>query len=65
MRVGKSVSFGDICKSRYWLSIERKPFAWWRWGVFFGPTYNGTDAGFIAMTPVAVVIWHRRVLDEN
>ena len=54
------VSFGDICKSRYWISFEPRFFAWWRWGLSFGPTYNGTTHGICLMLPFCVIIGHRR-----
>jgi len=60
MRIGKSVSFGDICKTTFWLSFERKPWAWWRWGLSFGPTYNGTVRGICLMLPFMVVLGHQR-----
>ena len=57
------ISFGDICKSRYWLSIERRPWAWWRWILSFGPTYCGTTHGVCLCLPFCVVLGHRRNLD--
>lgn len=58
-------SFGDICTSRFWLSIARRPFAWWRWHVSFGPTYNGTTHGLLITTPLFVVIGHRRSVEGD
>jgi hypothetical protein len=57
------VSFCDICNSRYWLSIEMRPWAWWRRFLKFGPTYCGTTHGVILGLPFCVVIGHRRNLD--
>lgn len=51
---------GDIRTTRIWLSVERKPLAWWRWGVWFGPTYNGTTHGICVATPLFVLISHIR-----
>ena len=63
MMIGnRSISFGDICNTRYWVSFERHYFAMWRWHLSFGPTYNGTVGGFILMLPFAVVIGHIRDL---
>lgn len=53
-------SFGDICTSRYWLSIQRRPWAWWRWGLSFGPTYNGTTHGICLCLPCLVILGHVR-----
>lgn len=54
------VSFGDICNSRYWISFELRYWAWWRCHLSFGPTYNGTTAGFCLGLPFVVVIGHIR-----
>lgn len=59
------LSFGDICESRYWLSIERRPMDWHRWLLSFGPTYNGTDRGVLLCLPFVVVIAHRRKAGEQ
>jgi len=56
-------SIGDITESRYWLSVERKPWRWWRWGCEFGPTYCGTTHGICLMLPFCVVLGHIRDLD--
>jgi len=60
MRIGKSYSIGHIAESRFYLSIERKPVAWWRWFVSFGPTYNGTTHGVVWGTPWFAVLGHIR-----
>ena len=56
-------SFGDIRTSRYWISFARRPLAWWRWHLSFGPTYNGTTAGICLMLPCLVVLGHVRNLN--
>ena len=56
------VSFGDICKSRYWISFEPRYFAWWRWHFSLGPTYNGTTSGVCFATPWFVIVGHVRDL---
>lgn len=53
-------SFGDICKSRYWLSFERKPWAMWRWWIGFQPTYNGTIRGLHIGLPFMTILGHIR-----
>jgi len=58
----RSLSFGDICLSRFWISFEPRPFAWWRWGLSFGPTYNGTTGGIYVAMPFLVVLGHRRAV---
>lgn len=61
-----SFSFGDICKSRLWLSIARKPFRWDRWyAEHFNGTYNGTVYGVILATPWFVILGHERNLDHD
>ena len=55
-------SLGDICKTRFWISLERRPFRLGRWGVSFGPTYVGTKRGLVIMTPWVVVVGHERDL---
>lgn len=60
LSVGQSVSFGNITETEFWISLERKPLRWWRWGLHFGPTYNGTIWGVVLMTPCIVVISHIR-----
>lgn len=64
MKIGKSYSLGDITDSILWISIERKPFAYWRWQLSFGPTYVGTFAGLVVSTPCFVVIAHLRNIDR-
>ena len=44
----KTWQIGDICKSRVYISLERKPVAISSNFASFGKTYNGTRAGFIA-----------------
>jgi hypothetical protein len=56
----RSYSLGDIARTRYWISYESRPWAWWRWYFTPGPTYNGTTAGFVWALPWAVIIGHRR-----
>jgi hypothetical protein len=56
----RSYSLGDIARTRYWVSYESRPWAWWRWYFTPGPTYNGTTAGFVWALPWAVIIGHRR-----
>lgn len=53
---------GDICESRVWLSINKRPLVLSRWCLGFGPTYNGTIAGIVLATPWFVVIGHVRKL---
>jgi hypothetical protein len=53
-------SIGDISKSKFWISVARRPWAWWRWGLSFGPTYNGTVRGICLMLPCLVVLGHQR-----
>lgn len=53
-------SLGDISKSRYWLSVSLRPFAWWRWWLSFSPTYNGTIFGLHIGLPFLVVLGHVR-----
>jgi hypothetical protein len=53
-------SFGDISNSRYWLSFARRPWAWWRWHLSFGPTYNSTTGGILLCLPFLVIIGHIR-----
>lgn len=55
-------SIGDICTSRYWISFERRPWAWWRWHWSTGPTYNGTVRGFLLCVPCLSVLAHERGL---
>jgi hypothetical protein len=54
------MSIGDIQFSRFWISVERRYFAWWRWYIGFGPTYNGTTAGLCIALPFAVIVGHYR-----
>jgi hypothetical protein len=56
------MSLGDICKTKYWISIERRPFAWWRWGINFKPPYYGTTKGVLLMTPFFTILGHIRDL---
>jgi hypothetical protein len=56
----RHISFGDICRTRYWISFELHYWAWWRWFVSFGPTYNGTTHGVVVGLPCLVIIGHRR-----
>lgn len=58
-------SFGDICKTKYWLSFQRRPFAWWRWYIGFGPSYIGTTHGVCIATPWLVILGHIRDLNFN
>jgi len=51
---------GDISKSRIWLTVNRRPFAWWRWWFSFAPTYNGTIFGLHIGLPFMVVLGHVR-----
>jgi|6_EtaG_2_1085325.scaffolds.fasta_scaffold10625_3 hypothetical protein len=50
----------DIGKSRLFVSIERKPLRWRRWGFCPGITYVGTKWGLVVLTPFFVVILHCR-----
>lgn len=57
-------SFGDITKTKYWLSFEQKPWRWSRWGFSIMPgTYCGTTKGLIIMLPFMVVLGHVRDLN--
>lgn len=53
-------SLGDICTSKYYIGIERKPLRWWRWGFDTKPTYVGTTRGLYVATPLFVVLGHKR-----
>lgn len=55
-----TISIGDIGSSRAWLSIERRPLAWWRWCVSFGPRNCGTVAGVFVALPWLVLLGHVR-----
>lgn len=54
------ISFGDIGKSRFWISFQRRPWAWWRWWLSFRPTYMGTIRGLHIGLPFMTVIGHQR-----
>lgn len=64
MKIGKSYSIGSITRTKYWLSIERKPFRHWRWLLSFKPTYHGTTRGLLIGTPWFVVLGHIRNTEE-
>jgi hypothetical protein len=53
------VSFGDISKTRYWLSFQRRPWSW-RWWLSFRPTYNGTICGLHIGLPFMTILGHIR-----
>lgn len=59
------ISFGDICNTKYWISFELRPWAWWRWFVGFGPTYNGTTHGVVIALPCLVILGHRREITKG
>ena len=54
------MSLGDICKSRFWISFNRRPFAMCRWWFSFAPTYNRTIVGLHIGLPFIVVLGHVR-----
>jgi hypothetical protein len=53
----KNWSLGDIAKSRLYFSLEIKPSGW---GLFFGPTYNGTTHGLVACFGFGSILAHTR-----
>jgi hypothetical protein len=56
------MSLGDICNTKYWISIEPRYTCYRRWGLRFGPTYNGTIRGILVMTPWFTILGHVRDL---
>ena len=50
-------SIGDICKSRFWASIEFKPTGT---GFRIGKTYGGTKTGLVICARRVVIIAHIR-----
>ena len=57
-------SLRDICETTYWLSLERRPGTA-GWGLWAGPTDNGTTHGVVASCPWVVMIGHRRDLKRT
>lgn len=55
------VSIGDICTSRLYLSLQTKRTGW---GLYWGPTYNGTTHGLVMLLGAVTVLAHRRALDQ-
>jgi len=55
----KTLSFGSIGKSRFYLGFEWHPWSS-AWFVSFGPTYNGTKRGIFAQLWHLTLIAHTR-----
>jgi len=54
----RAYSFGDICKSKVYISFETHPY---RGRCFFvGKTYNGTKTGLVVSIGPASVLAHLR-----
>ena len=58
----RTLSLGDICDSKYYLSFEYKPWCSWRdWHKpWINPTYNGTIAGIVWQLGRIIVLGHVR-----
>jgi hypothetical protein len=54
----KYYSIGDICKSKFWASLELRPNC--GFGLFLGKTYNGTKRGIVLSFGIGVFIAHQR-----
>lgn len=53
-------SIGSITDSRFWLSIQRRPFNIRRWFIGFGKTYVGTTHGICIIVPGFSILGHIR-----
>ena len=53
----RTKSFGDISKSKFWLSAELRPAGW---GFHIGKTYGGTKTGLVVCFGVGLLIAHVR-----
>ena len=56
---------GNVCNTRFWFSIESKPYRRGFWHLSFGRTYNGTYAGMVLCTPWFSILSHLRDLDPK
>lgn len=57
--MGTIFRIGDITKTKYWITIERRPYSW-RWLLGFDKTYNGTTHGFVLVVPCFSIMGHIR-----
>ena len=62
--MGTIFRIGDIGKTKYWLSVERRPFNIRRWFLSFKPTYFGTTAGICIIFPGFSILGHIRDLSK-